>query len=135
MRKPAFALALFASLAGAGCITSPTAVVALGPWGGSHVSMDVTAAGARLEYDCGEGVIEEALRPDADGRFTAAGLHTPGHSGPIRAGEILPTLRARYEGHVRGERMSLRITLIETGVVLGSFELRRGNSALLVRCL
>jgi hypothetical protein len=97
--------------------------------------MHVTSAGARLEYDCAEGVIEEPLRPDAEGRFTAKGLHTPGHGGPIRVGEILPAFRARYDGQVDGELMSLVVTFTETGVVLGSFRLRRGNSGLLVRCL
>lgn len=99
------------------------------------MSMDVTAAGARLEYDCAEGAIEEPLRPDAEGRFAATGIHTPGHGGPIRVGEILPALHARYEGRVQGERMSLIVTLTGTGVVLGSFELRRGRSGALVRCL
>ncbi len=97
--------------------------------------MHVTSTGARLEYDCAEGVIEEPLRPDAEGRFTATGLHTPGHGGPIRVGEILPAFRARYEGHVQGERMNLQVTLTETGVVLGSFQLLRGSSGLLLRCL
>jgi hypothetical protein len=99
------------------------------------VRLDVTSAGARLEYDCAEGVIEEPLRPDAGGRFTATGTHTPGHGGPIRVGEILPAFRARYEGHVDGERMSLIVTLTETGTTLGSFQLRRGDSGVLVRCL
>lgn len=70
------------------------------------LSMQVTSAGARLEYDCAEGAIEEPLRPDAEGRFTAAGIHTPGHGGPIREGEILPTFRARYEGHATWELRS-----------------------------
>ena len=135
MRKSASALTIVISLAAAGCTTDPTPVIALGPWGGSHVSMHVTSAGARLEYDCAEGVIEEPLRPDAEGRFTATGLHTPGHGGPIRVGEILPAFRARYDGHVEGEQMSLLVTVTDTGVELGSFELRRGRSGLLVRCL
>ena len=134
MRKSAFALTII-SLAAVGCATSPTPVVAFGPWGGSHVSMDVTSVGARLEYDCAEGVIEEPLRPDGEGRFTATGTHTPGHGGPIRAGEISPSFRARYDGHLKGEQMSLRVTLTESGTPLGAFELRRGSSGLLVRCL
>ena len=128
-------VALVIGLAAGGCANNPTPTVAPGSWGGSHVTMEVTSGGARLEYDCAEGVIEEPLRPDADGRFTATGTHTPGHGGPIREGEILPAFRARYDGRVEDERMSLRVTLTETGVVLGSFELRRGSSGLLVRCL
>ena len=126
---------ILVTLAALGCTTSPTLVIAVGPWGGPHVSMQVTSAGARLEYDCAEGVIEEPLRPGTDGRFTATGLHTPGHGGPIRAGEILPAFRARYDGYVAGEHMNLRVTLTETGVELGAFELRRGSAGLLVRCL
>jgi hypothetical protein len=97
--------------------------------------MQVTAAGARLEYDCAEGAIEEPLRPDAEGRFSATGIHRPGHGGPIRVGEILPALPSRYDGRVEGELMSLLVTVIETGVELGPFQLRRGNAGLLVRCL
>ena len=133
MRKPAYALAV--AVAAAGCFAEPTPVIALGRWGGSHVSMQVTSAGATLEYDCADGVIEEPLRPDAEGRFTATGAHTPGRGGPIRVGEILPTLRARYDGQVAGERMSLVVTLTETGVALGSFQLRQGSAGVLLRCL
>jgi len=135
VNEPTRVFALLLSLGAAGCMTSPTSTVMLGPWGGPRLSMEVTSAGANLEYDCADGVIDEPLRPDAAGRFTAAGTHTPGRGGPIRVGEILPSFRARYEGHVDGERMSLRVTLVDTGVVLGPFELRRGSSGLLVRCL
>jgi hypothetical protein len=128
-------LALVFGLVAAGCSTNPTPVIAPGPWGGSHVSMQVTSAGARLEYDCAEGAIEEPLRPNADGRFTATGSHTPGRGGPIRIGEVLPSFRARYDGQVEGERMSLLVTLTETGVELGSFQLQRGNAGVLLRCL
>lgn len=135
MSKSASTLTIVISLAAVGCATNPTPVIALGPWGGPHVSMHVTSAGAQLEYDCADGVIEEPLRPDAEGRFTAIGIHTPGHGGPIREGEILPAVRARYDGHVESEQMSLLVTLTETGVKLGPFQLRRGSSGLLVRCL
>jgi hypothetical protein len=47
--------------------------------GAVRMSMDVTSVGAHLEYDCAEGLIEEPLRPDGEGRFTAIGTHTPGH--------------------------------------------------------
>jgi hypothetical protein len=138
MRPASPGLKLFTivvSLAAAGCVTNPSPIIAPGLWGGSHLSMDVTSAGAQLEYDCAAGVIEQPLRPDADGRFTATGTHTPGHGGPIRVGEILPSFPARYEGHVEGEQMSLVVTLTDTGVELGSFQLRRGSSGFLVRCL
>ena len=135
MRRSASAFAIVVSLAAAGCDTNPTPVIALGPWGGSHVSMEVTLAGARLEYDCAAGVIEEPLRLDAESRFTSMGLHTPGRGGPIREGEVLPSFRARYDGQVMNAEMSLRVTLTETGVEVGVFQLRRGSSGVLFRCL
>jgi hypothetical protein len=135
VRTSTSALTIVISFAAVGCSINPTSVIAPGPWGGSHVSMHVTSAGARLEYDCAEGVIEEPLRSDAEGRFRATGSHTPGHGGPIREGEYLPAFRARYDGYVKGGQMSLLVTLTETGAELGPFELRRGSSGLLVRCL
>lgn len=135
VRTFASALMIGISFAAAGCTTAPTPLVALGPWGGPHIGMQVTATGARLEYDCAEGVIEQPLRADADGWVTATGVHIPGHGGPIREGEILPALRARYEGRLAGDQMRLLVILIETGVELGEFELRRGRSGVLVRCL
>jgi hypothetical protein len=135
VRKPVSALTIVVGLAAVDCTTNPTPFIAQGPWGGPHVSMDVTSDGARLEYDCATGVIEEPLRPDDGGRFRATGTHTPGHGGPIREGEILPALRARYDGHFKGEQMSLRVTLTDSGVDVGTFELRRGSTGLLVRCL
>jgi len=135
VRKAASALTIVSAFAAVSCSTNPSPVIELGPWGGSHVSMQVTSTGARLEYDCANGVIDEPLRPDAEGRFTATGIHTPGHGGPIREGEILPAVRAQYDGHVKGEQMNLLVTLTETGMTLGSFELRRGSSGLLMRCL
>ena len=128
-------LALGVSLAAGGCVTSPAPVDALGLWGGSHVSVQITSAGGRVEYDCADGLIEEPIRPDRAGRFVAAGTHTPGHGGPVREGEILPSFRARYEGQIDGERMNLLVTVIDTGIVLGPFELRRGSAGVLVRCL
>jgi hypothetical protein len=97
--------------------------------------MEVIATGASLEYDCAAGVIEEPLRPDAEGRFRATGSHTPGHGGPIREGEIFPAVRARYDGQVQNTEMSLRVALTETGVEVGVFQLRRGSTGVLFRCL
>ncbi len=133
--KPTAVLALVVGISTVGCVTSPTSDDVLGLWGGSHVSLQVTSAGGRLEYDCADGLIEEPIRPDAAGRFVAIGRHTPGRGGPIRADEVLPSFRARYEGRVDGEQMNLRVTLVDTGTVLGPFDLRRGSSGVLVRCL
>jgi hypothetical protein len=97
--------------------------------------MQVTSTGARLEYDCADGTIEEPLRPDASGRFVVSGVHAPGQGGPVRAGEILPSFRARYEGQLAGPQMLLRVTLVESPLVVGVFTLQRGSPGLILRCL
>jgi hypothetical protein len=55
------------------------------------------------------------------------------HGGPIRVGEVPDSLPARYAGHVRGDRMTLRVLV--GADTLGPFELRRGAEPQLFKCL
>lgn len=127
---PILALSLLA-----GCAAAPRAGVPLtGNWGGVHVGLALDPAGGRLEYDCADGTIGPVV-PGPGGRFIADGTHTPGHGGPIREGEVLPTYKARFDGTVRGATMTLRGSVVETGVALGPFELRRGAEPQIFRCL
>ena len=73
-----------------------------GDWGGQHVGMVVTSAGAELEYDCAHGRIDGPLRLNDDGEFVAGGVHVQEHGGPIREGEQVVERPARYFGRVRG---------------------------------
>ena len=118
----------------AGCATAPPAPASLaGQWGGTHIGLRLGPAGGTLEYDCAEGTIGPlAIGPG--GRFTAAGMHTPGTGGPDRVGVVPPSFRTTYSGTVRGDRMTLQ-GAVETGVRLGPFELRRGAEPMLMRCL
>lgn len=125
------ALPLLALAACAAVPVDPASVV--GNWGGPHVHLDLRPAGGTLDYDCGHGTIGP-LRPLANGAFTAQGTHTPEHGGPVREGEVLPTYAARYSGTIRGDRMTLQ-GRIESGALLGPFELRRGAEPMLMRCL
>ncbi len=119
----------------AGCLSPEVPEVVTGEWGGAHLGLVVTDAGANLEYDCAEGRISGAVRPDRSGRFSAIGLHIPGHGGPIRFGEILETRPARYDGTVRGDKMTLTVTLTDTNEVLGTFTLTQGASPHVIKCL
>lgn len=118
-----------------GCAGPEIPAVVTGEWGGVHLGLVVTAAGADLEYDCAEGRINGAVRPDASGRFSAVGVHIPGHGGPIRFGEILETRPARYDGTVRGDKMTITVTLTDTNEVLGTFTLIQGASPHVIKCL
>lgn len=107
----------------------------LGNWGGRHVGLELTADGGTLDYDCADGRITEPLMPGGDGRFQASGWHRPGHGGPAREGEVLPTWRARYSGSVRGDLLTLRVEVPGRGIVIGPYQLRRGAEPIIFRCL
>ena len=128
--KQALAHALL--LAGCASIAQAPQTVT-GDWGGTHVGLRLEPSGGTLDYDCASGTIGP-VTPGPDGAFTAVGRHTPGHGGPEREGEILPTYTIRYSGVVRGDRMSLR-GRVENGVDLGPFDLRRGGEPIIFRCL
>jgi hypothetical protein len=116
------------------CASAPSEPRLLtGDWGGVHVGLKLGPTGGTLDYDCAHGTIGP-VRVDTGGSFVAAGTHTPEHGGPVREGEVLPTWRVRYDGVVRGERMRFQ-GRVETGVLLGPFELRRGAEPTIFRCL
>ena len=106
----------------------------LGQWGGTHIGLTLDPGGGRIDYDCAAGGIAEPLIPRLDGSFAVAGTHTPGHGGPDRAGEIMPTYATQFTGDVRGDRMTLT-GRVENGVLLGPFTLTRGAEAGIFRCL
>ena len=95
--------------------------------------MAVTNEGARLEYDCGSGTIDEPIVLDRTGRFNAIGSHTSEHGGPRREGQSA-VARARYVGRIRGNTMTLTVTLENPTQRVGVFTLTRNNDALLTKC-
>jgi hypothetical protein len=106
-----------------------------GSWGGTHVGLVLGLDGGRLEYDCASGTIDGPLRTDSGGRFTARGMHVPGHGGPEREGDEPPRLPADYSGEVHGDRMILRVRMPSTGVEIGPLTLRRDVEPIIFRCL
>ena len=114
--------------------TSPPAVVT-GEWGGDHAGLIATPDSGTMEYDCAVGRITEPRRPDADGTFSAIGTHTPGRGGPIRIDEMLPKRPARYTGRVGGDKLTLTVVMTDSAVTVGTFELVRGRSPRVLKCL
>ncbi|MHB0964142.1 MAG: hypothetical protein ACYC5V_13140 [Gemmatimonadaceae bacterium] len=114
--------------------TSPFAVVT-GEWGGDHAELIATPDSGAMEYDCAVGRITEPIRPDHNGVFAAVGTHTPGHGGPIRIDEVLPKRPASYVGHVNGDKMTLTVVMTDSAVAVGTFELVRGRSPRVFKCL
>jgi hypothetical protein len=124
-------------LAAVACSSPVTASdhVAAGVWGGEHVALEVSADGGRIEYDCAHGNLGEPLALDRSGRFDVNGTHTPEHGGPMREDEKAESRPARYAGRVDGGRMTLTVTLTDTGESLGTFALTQGVAGRLLKCL
>jgi hypothetical protein len=114
---------------------SPGDRVAAGTWGGQHVALAVTADGGRIEYDCAHGALDEPLALDGSGRFDVTGTHTPERGGPVREDDKPVSRPARYAGRVDGRRMTLTVTLTDTGELLGTFALTQGVAGRLTKCL
>ena len=110
--------------------------VPTGSWGGEHIRMVVTETGAKIEYDCALGTIDETLLLDEDNNFEAKGTHMFERGGPIRLGEPPPERHsALYHGTVDGTQMRLTVTLLETGKEVGTFLLGLGRPSLIEKCL
>jgi hypothetical protein len=109
--------------------------VALGVWGGEHVSLVVTDAGGALEYDCAHGTINPPLVTDSSGRFDLLGTHTREHGGPIRIDEKPDVHPARYTGTTDGQTMALTVALTDSTAPVGTFTLTRGRIGRIVKCL
>lgn len=126
-------LALLAAC-GSSAASGEQRTVPLGTWGGDHVLLEVAAGGASLELDCAHGAVEGAIRLDAERRFDAGGTYVQERGGPVREGgeDARP---ARYAGRVEGKTMTLTIAVGDGGETLGPFELVRGRSARLTKCL
>lgn len=132
-------LALMGAAACQAASSSPnlrtTEGVVTGSWGGARVGLVLDASGGRLQYDCATGAIEQPLRLDGEGRFSAAGYHIAGTGGPERVGYVPLRSPAVYSGRVEGDAMTLLVRIPSLGVEIGPLSLRRNEPPMLVRCL
>jgi hypothetical protein len=110
--------------------------VPTGSWGGEHIRLVVTDEGAKVEYDCGFGTIDEPLRLDKKNNFQAHGTHVFERGGPYHVGEPPPQRHpVTYHGWTDGRQMRLTVTLLETGKDVGTFALGLGRPPQLEKCL
>ncbi len=106
-----------------------------GQWGGPHISLTVTDRSATLQYDCAHGTIAGPLDLGENGSFRWAGTHSFEHGGPVRSGERIDQLPARYTGRVEGDRMTVVVTLTGTGQEIGTYQLQYGSAGQINHCL
>ena len=103
-----------------------------GLWGGPHISLNVRAKSATIEYDCARGVINGPLVVDADGHFNLRGTYQMERGGPIRADDKPTAHPATYSGTIMGNTMTL--TLKVAGSDDETFTLEKGKPGELVKC-
>jgi len=106
-----------------------------GVWGGDHIIIEVSSTGANVMFECADGIIEESLVIDGNGRFDVRGVHTRRTGGPARSDQKPERLRARYIGSVKGNSMTLTVTLPDTNETEGTYSLTYGERPELRRCL
>lgn len=103
-------------------------------WGGMHVSLEMNAGGATLEFDCAHGTILQPIKVDAKGEFSVSGTYTPELGGPVQRNNPSRDLAAVYKGRVEGDTMHLEIILADKERMPDPLTLTRGKTGRLVRC-
>jgi len=105
-----------------------------GTWGGEHISLEVTAQGGQVEYDCAHGTVDQRIVPDARGRFDVRGTHVREHGGPVRGDETAYSHPARFVGEIQGDTMTLTVTESDTKEAVGTFTLVFGQRPRVMKC-
>ena len=140
MRSPSTGVALgwlllVASTARVSATTGPRdSRVATGSWGGAHIALSVTEAGAHIEFDCAYGDIDRPLTVDDRGTLTVDGVFVREHGGPVREGEEGDKKAARYSGRVDGATMTLDVVLKDSNERIGTFTLKHGAAPGVRKC-
>ena len=106
----------------------------IGTWGGEDISLEVTASGGQVEYDCAHGTIDQKIVPDARGRFDLRGTHVREHGGPVRRDETPDSHPARFTGEIKDNTMTLTVTQSDTKETVGTFSLVYGQQPHLMKC-
>lgn len=98
-----------------------------------HVSLEVTAGGANVDFDCAHGEITQKIIPGRDGKFAVNGTYSEEHGGPVREGED-SSQPATYRGAIEGETMTLTIMVSGSDKPVGTFTLTRGQAGRIMKC-
>lgn len=105
-----------------------------GIWGGRGIRFLVENSSAAIELDCGKATISSRVRTRKDGKFSAIGLMTRSGPGPVMRDAPPRTQRVRFEGKVTGKQMTVKVTLADSGDLVGDYILERGSQGELTRC-
>lgn len=107
----------------------------IGRWSGKHITLEITANGAAVEYDCARGAIEKRIVPNKNREFEISGTYAEEHGGPVRLGERPDVVSVKYKGRIRGKKMILTVKRADDNEIIGTFSLTYGRESMLVKCL
>lgn len=133
-RRSAVALGLAGLLALVTCSDPFQVSDSLGEWGGEGVAAVIETASATFEFDCAHASVSGGLSFDEDGSFEASGVWVP-EGGPISEQDPPDELEAVFRGRISGTSMSLEVDIIPRDVTAGPYQLRRGETPFLRKCL
>ena len=105
-----------------------------GAWGGRGVQVVVEQKAVKFQYDCGEGEIREALKIEKKGKFKVKGFYKRFPFGPTLMNNEPKFVPVMYEGTITGGVLRYKITLVDTGEVIGDYNAERGKAARITRC-
>jgi hypothetical protein len=105
-----------------------------GTWAGEHIVLEVTSAGATVEFDCAHGTLDAPLALDSGGRFDVAGSFSPERGGPTRGDSTSRAVPARYTGSLKDSTLTVTVVLTESKDTVGVFTLRHGAKPRLFKC-
>jgi len=105
-----------------------------GSWGGQSIRFEIAKTGVKIEFDCADGEILSQLKADKQGRFKVEDTLTGRGAGPVRRDAVPQPMPALYEGTVKGNVITLKVTLLKTNESAGEFTIERGKAPSLQRC-
>ena len=106
----------------------------LGEWGGEGVAAVIETGSASFEFDCAHASVPGGLSFHEDGSFEVSGIWVP-EGGPVSNDPPPDELAAVFRGRIGGTSMSLEVDIIPRDVMAGPYQLRRGQSPILRKCL
>ena len=125
-------------------LTKQQKYLAIGQWGATGISFDVSANSVGIEFNNAHANIGRRPKLNKKGEFDVIGLYNSEgppviYIPPVRPGEPLvnsdnkPGQEARFRGKVSGKKMSLTISFVKTGKTLGTYTLELGKPAIILK--
>jgi hypothetical protein len=124
-----FWISVIGLLAGCAGTSSPITEVT-GTWGGDDAGLIASDTSAHVHIGCTLGDTDSPIHPLADGNFEASGKYNV-DAFPIDRGILHP---ARFYGRIEGDKMTLSVTLTDTGRQMGPVTLTRGKEPKMGPC-